>query len=68
MIETIIHILIINYIFVLIIYNAHIYLKYGYLNREGLSRKNLLMLLIPFWFLICIVYLLIIFIKDKIQN
>jgi len=56
--------LMINYLYVLVVYLAHFHRIAD--NKPGFSKKELLLLLIPFTFLFCIVELLIIILKENI--
>lgn len=58
------NLLIINYLYVFVVYLAHFQRIAD--NKPGFSKKELLLLLIPFTFLFCVVKLLIIILKENI--
>jgi len=58
------NLLIINYLFVFVVYLSHFQRIAD--NKPGYSKKELMLLLIPFCFLFCVVELLIIILKEAI--
>lgn len=56
-------VLIVNYVFVFIFYLANFE---RFLYRREISKKELLLVLIPFMFLFCVIKLLIIILKETI--
>lgn len=63
--DILINILIVNYLGVLAVYMAHC-IRWSLDPEFGFSKKDLVVLLIPFMFLICVVYLLLIIIINNI--